>query len=297
MRAAYNKFLYRVLHSFLLPRILKTRPIKVNDDPSSQDCNVFVLICDSDVLLGLWGLKSLYKSSRIDWPLNWLQGGQLSEKSQSILLHHFPGSRVLSPTVVDPKVEALCVEKQLPRLAATRRNHFMMRKLVDPLLLSSSNCILTLDTDILFFSDPVELMRAATDPDAENFYFRDCVSTYSIAESTLKPDGSRALVPRLNAGCGALKKARFSLRRLDELCDTPGLFSVPWVAEQTLHAIYAAESKSSFLSESYLVSQQRGLTDSAGNRIVAKHYPAKPRFWYYREGLRELVRNGFLVDG
>jgi hypothetical protein len=169
-----------------------------------------------------------------------------------------------------------------------------MRKLIDPLLLADTESILILDSDVLFFARPAALLKFA-EQGGPNIFMRDCKSTYSLTQEELAPLPHLRLVPRLNVGVSLLRKSRCPLDRIQDLAYTPGTWSIPWVAEQTIQALVAAEQGVEFLPEEYFVSQQRGLAAPDGTPVVAKHYVAHPRYWYFREGLRQLARSGFLA--
>jgi hypothetical protein len=255
---------------------------------------VFLLTYDEDRYLALWAAKSFYFYAAVDWPLTWLQGGPISAATEKLLTGHLPGSRLIRTEAADAAIEPQLAGLGLGPLREARRQTVMMRKLIDPLLLADTESILTLDSDVLFFARPAALLELAEQV-GPNVFFRDCVSTYSLAQEQLSPLSQLRLVPRLNAGVGLLRKSRCPLDRIQDLAHTPGLYSIPWVAEQTIHALLAAEQGVEFLPEAYIVSQQRGLAAPDGTPVVAKHYPAYPRYWYFREGLRQLARSGFLA--
>ena len=85
---------------------------------------------------------------------------------------------------------------------------------------------------------------------------------------------------------------------IEEFLRNPEVQSDMWLTEQTLQALCASRLGVQFLPDSYLVTgvYRPGLTDETGRILVSKHYSGTGRVSLCEEGMRQLVRQGFLKE-
>jgi len=260
-------------------------------------CEVHILIWDRDHLAGLWAAKSFYSASGVDWPLFWHQGGALSATAAHPLRFHFPNSKLVTTTEADRAADAALGAADLGHLRAARTRAFMLRKLVDPVLVGRARHLLLLDSDVLFFGRPVELLDAVAADAPVGLFNRDEADWYTIARADARGRFGIELPERLNAGLGLVPRAGLDLARADRwLAAAPELLSDPWLTEQTLQALFAGASGVEFLPDTYRLSRTRGLTTADGRPLVAKHYVSHPRPLLFREGMPHLLRSKLLED-
>ena len=281
------------------PKILRTRPVRT-EPPEHADpagCEVHVLVWDRDHLLGLWAAKSFYATAGVEWPLFWHQGGPLSARTADRLRAHFPDSRLVTADVADQTVNARLDALGFPNLRSARSQAFMLRKLVDPVLLGHSRYMLLLDTDVLFFAQPTELLDAVAGNSSVGVFNRDQKSWYTITPQLARERLGIELPERLNAGLGLVPRALLNLTRAEHwLAAAPELLSETWLTEQTIQALYAGLNGVRFLPETYVLSTEPGLATADGRGLVAKHYASHPRPLLFREGIPHVLRGGILEN-
>jgi hypothetical protein len=275
----------------LATRPIRTRPAVPSDIPA---CEVHILTYDRDCLLALWAAKSFYAQAEVDWPLVWHEGGSLKPGNRGLLRRHFPDSALLTVAEANRRVESELDRLGLSRCREARRRTFMLYKLLDCLVLSRAQNILCLDSDILFFRRPDDLLKAGDGPLPHNRYARDRASCYGIGVDAALARFGVAPVERLNAGLSLFRRASLDLAMLEEFLGDSDLVATPWLTEQTLHALCAGRIGVDFLPEEYLVSTEAELHTPDGRNLVAKHYPSHPRRYLFEEGIPHLERQGFL---
>lgn len=250
---------------------------------------VHVLVRGSDAWAALWSLASFYRAARVDWPLVFHQGGPINRAARARLARQFPASALLDARSADALVEPELAARGLAATRAARRGAVMLRKLVDPIVLSGATSLLVLDTDVLFFRTPGELLDAAGDPGHANLFNRDAVEwAYNLTPDEARRAFGVAPVNRVNAGLALLRRASIDLARVDALLAEPAVTRDPFFAEQTVHGLLAAETAHRLLAETYACSTRPGLTTPGGEPLVAKHYVQTPRPLLYEEGMRAL---------
>jgi hypothetical protein len=247
-----------------------------------------------DWQMALWAAKSFYHYAGVDWPLVWHEGGSLRPAYRAALKRHFPQSLVLTAAEAMTGVEAELARGGFTRCLNARRRSFMLMKMIDCVVLSNAQRLLLLDSDVLFFKKPEELIAAGASESSKNLFNRDNGTWYTIRRETAKARYGIDLIPELNAGLGLVRRESLTLPMMEEFLADPDIQSEPWLTEQTLQALCGSRVGVELLPETYLVSQSPGLTTSKGGPLVSKHYPGLVRHLLYEEGMTHLIRSGFL---
>ena len=284
------------VRSRIVPQILRTAPVRTRppDEGTASGAEVHVLLWDRDYLNGLWAAKSFYAASGVDWPLYWHQGGRLGALAKTRLRAHFPDSRLIDTATADGEVQAALDHLRLPTCWASRTKAFMLRKLIDPVVIGRAEYLLLLDTDILFFATPQEMLDTVADRTPISQFNRDIKSWYNITPADAKSRYGIDLLERINAGCGLVPRASIDLGLLEQLLADPDMHSIPWLTEQTAQALLASKFGVRHLPDTYLVATTPGLTTADGRPLIAKHYPGHPRRYLYQEGMPQVLSSGLL---
>jgi hypothetical protein len=171
----------------------------------------------------------------------------------------------------------------------------MLRKLVDPVVFGRADRLLFLDSDVLFFAQPTELLDVAGDDGHVSVFNRDNTSWYTISPQLAQERLGIEMPECLNAGLGLVPRASLDLARADQWLEAvPELLAQTWLTEQTIQALYAGANGLRFLPDTYGLSREPGLTSATGRDLVAKHYVSHPRPHLFREGIPHVLRNGLL---
>ena len=181
----------------LWSQILKTPPV-VTDTPGDEGRVEVHLLCrQADYLCAL---KSFYWQAEVRYPLVIHLHGRLPRYLHTRLRRHFPAARIVSQTDADRVVEGWLADRGLSRLLTTRSLNPFMMKLTDFPVLSRAVHLLVLDSDVLFFQRPGELLAATDEPLPISLFQRDPASTYNISEERARSDLGIELEPRVNTG-------------------------------------------------------------------------------------------------
>jgi hypothetical protein len=268
-------------------QILPTPPLRTS---ASGPVEVRVLTWRKDWINLVWALKSFYHFSAADYPLHIHDGGLFPWQWKAIR-HHFPDAFLHPASELDEQVDVELRRRGFVRSAEYRKLNVTTRKIWDFFLFSEADRILTIDSDIIFFRRPSELLD---DPPASrlraNRYNRDATEFYAMTTSEIEADFGFKVPPLVNSGLGSIWRESMDFALVDRLLHHPKLFADRWVTEQTLHAICSARYGLEILPETYMLSLQPGLLPTA----VCKHYVTDPRPLLYREGMRKLIDGGFI---
>jgi hypothetical protein len=270
---------------------IATEPIPENGRASSP-IGVHLLANDTHVHHALWAAKSFYASAGVSFPLTIHLQGPRTRALADIFRRHFPAARLISQQAADIHVEPWLRDRGLHRLLQMRRKFFLLMKLVDLRLLARTPLVIYLDTDVLFFRHPGELVITPADIAATTHLFmRDDYDSYSITPEKAREDLGIDLAPRANAGIMRLVTDGIDLEACERFITHPDLNNSDWHLEQTLHALNAsAQGRISLLPKTYAMLS--GLKEDPG--LVARHYVSPIRPLLLNEGITHLLESGFV---
>ena len=270
---------------FVRRRILQTPPIEDLTDPRVE---IHVLTSREDWLNLIWTLKSFYAASRRRYSLCIHDDGTLDEAARRELSWHFPEARLIDRETADR--EALPTLSTCPRCRAFRETNRLAPKIFDFRHYLRCERMLLLDSDVLFFSEPRELLHRLESPEyLRNSVNADVASAFTVDPSDVRSQLGLELPERFNSGLGIIHAQSLQLDWIEEFLGLPGVLGHPWRIEQTLFALCSARWGVELLPHEYRVSLKSGVSG-----CVAKHYVGAVRHLMYSEGMAQLVRQGIL---
>ncbi|HEU5119337.1 MAG TPA: hypothetical protein VFT74_22285 [Isosphaeraceae bacterium] len=269
-------------------QILGTGPIRtlpVGESP----VEIRTVTYRRDWINAIWAIKSFLHQAGVQYPVVFHDGGLLPGQDRE-LLRHFPDAQVISRADGDARMLALLEERGKPHCAEMRRTHVMARKLFDLHLLSTAETVITIDSDVLFFRRPTDLIR----PEGGwpvNLYNGDAGHWYTMELDDLEAKVGVRPPVFLNAGLAVVRRESIDLDRIEQWLSVPEMWQGdPWLLEQTLHALCSTVHGIALLPSTYLVSTEPGLPAD----LISKHYPGFFRPLLYQEGMARLIESGFL---
>ncbi|MBF2074609.1 MAG: hypothetical protein IGS50_12725 [Synechococcales cyanobacterium C42_A2020_086] len=267
------------------PRILATKPITQTSD---RTCEVHVLTCAKDWLNLIWTLKTFYHYSKRQYALCIHDDGTLTENEHAVFQHHFPQARIIDRPSADAKV--LSELQAYPRCLEFRKTNHLAPKVFDFASYLESDRMLLLDSDILFFAEPTELLRRIEDSNyCLNTVNGDVSSAYTVDPQTVQAQFGFLVIERFNSGLGLIHKQSMRLDWIEEFLALPDIIGHFWRIEQTLYALCSSRYGVELLPDEYTVRLEENKKG-----LPSRHYVGAIRHLMYAEGMRQLVRQGFL---
>ncbi len=276
--AAYYKDIVR-------NRILDTQPIAQTSD---RACEIHVFTCSQDWLNLIWALKSFYWASNRQYALCIHDDGTLTAANRATLQQHFPNARIIDRPSADARV--LAGLQNYPRCLEFRQSNHLAPKVFDFASYLESDRMLLLDSDILFFAEPTELLQRIEDPTyLLNTVNGDVSSAYTVNPQVVKDKLGFDVIDRFNSGLGLIHKASFNLDWIEEFLALPDILGHFWRIEQTLYALLSSRFGAELLPPAYDVHLEGGIGNSP-----SRHYVGQIRHLMYDEGIRQLKNQNFL---
>jgi hypothetical protein len=270
------------------PRILTTTPVTGTTDPA---CEIHVLTCRGDWVNLVWSLKSFYHFANRRYALCIHEDGTVPPEGLEQLRRHFPEARLIIRREADTRSAA--VLQQFPRSLALRQTNVLSPKVFDFIIHLQGERMLLLDSDVLFFAEPRELLRRIEDPSyVRNTVNGDIASAYAIDPGIASGAAGLTIIDRFNSGLGLIHRESMRLDWIEEFLALPGILTGHfWQIEQTLYALCSSRYGCELLPEEYTV-RLVGTCDG----LPARHYVGAIRHLLYREGIQRLARRGALRE-
>lgn len=270
------------MRRMIMPALLRREPPAYPEGPVS----VVALVSHSSWLMGLWMARSLDHHSGLNWQHVWLDDGTLTEEDVAAASRSLRRLRVVRKKESDALLEPVLASR--PFLRKTTLEHPVFRRAFLLPLIEPGDRLICIDTDILFFAPPREILAWAQAPAADTACFMyDPVTYYSPGEEILSAWMGRPIRPHVNGGLILYPRGwldyDFSENLVREFFDFP---SRTWHLEQALVAANLTKIPAQPLSKEHEITFQparRGF-------CVCRHYVSdgRTRDFFYTEGIREL---------
>jgi len=275
LRVAYFRDVVR-------PRILKTAPIRTTDD---SQCELHVMTSSDDWLNLIWTLKSFYVASKRRYRLCIHEDGSVPPDGIEQLQRHFPAARLVRRTNADARV--LAELSAYPRCQHFRKTNLLSPKVFDFTSYLEADRMLCLDSDLLFFKEPLDLLQRIEDPNfKKNVFNADFGSAYTVTAETAMKYLGLTLRERINSGLGLVHRGSMRWDWIEEFLGIPGILQGHfWRVEQTLIALSSCRFGVELLPEPYALF----FKGAVGDRPF-RHYVGRIRHLMYREGMPKLLR-------
>jgi hypothetical protein len=273
--ASYNDYKVR-------PQIQKWSWPFWNDAP--MPVPIHVLTGEKDWQLCAWMLASFFHHTEQTWNVVIHDDGTLTDAIRRELAALFKNARIIPRAQADATLDA--VLKPLPFAYEYRGMHPLALKIFDMPYYCEADRFIMLDSDVLFFNHPREIMDWAGGGAKECWFNEDISEGSLLPEKEALEDLGVILWPRVNSGLGLITKEAINFEFCDRvLGETSILKGHLWRVEQTLFAICASRyGKGGMLPKTYEVS----LNKYAAEDCIARHYVGAVRDRFYGEGMKRL---------
>jgi len=230
-----------------------------------------------DLLMILWSLKSLIVYSDVDWDIHLADGGGLSGSVCRSLEHHFPGIRILGRSELDAM--ATLPLRNFPWIHWLRfvRKFALSLKLVDLRLELPCEQVLLLDSDVLFFAKPNEILSRF-----------DHLDTTYVSKWLFNMENGQ-----LNSGLGVFRTSAIDFEQIESvLAEMTHEVRNGWTVEQDIYA-RISDSSLRLLPHTYAVEP---VPEEAHGELVSCHYIGVCRHRFFARGVMRLRQQGFLQE-
>jgi hypothetical protein len=211
--------------------------------------------------------------------------GTLTPEHEDQLRSLFPQSRIYWRRDADRLMAAATVG--LAGVERYRKAHVLALKAFDIPTLATSGRVIILDSDLLFFQRPEEILSWVDSEDGSSWFNRDVKESSGLNAEEIFSRYHFRLWPRVNSGLCLLQTEAFDLPSMNRwLTETTLLQGNLWIVEQALFALASSRAgKGGLLPPQYEVSLGRW----AASDCVMRHYVGAVRQRFFGEGMARLA--------
>ena len=270
-------------------KILSSKPVTCGN----LDFELHILTCKYHVLHSLWCVKTFYYYSGLRPKLVIHEDGSLSEKHIEEFSKHFVNCRIIRRKGANKELNQYLSNYKYCQKARATHCFYCSLKFFDLFYYAETEKIMYLDSDILFFKYPAEIIEYIKE--GKPFFNSDYQNAYAHPARALSKLMGVDILPKVNAGLTCLRKEWFvnNADFIENYFDK----GQNWRKgghlnqhEQTLTALLLSKYNAIRLSEHYQISA-KPVTD----QTISHHFCTDgSRVNFYLQGLRYLKQNKFL---
>ncbi len=216
-----------------------------------------------------------------DINIHYHEDGTLTKKEFDLLRKIFPGIRIFIRSEKDISVPDYLSAKGLHNCEELRGYYLFSIKLFDMIIEKKTPYMLHIDSDVLFFSKPNEILEIIETGSFNGCYNLDVINAYTFDSETMSEYVPTPILSRFNSGVLLHNFDESFFNFADLVMDNKPEAVTSWVIEQTLFAMYAT-LKGNFmpLPKYYdLARKERNL----GNKLVSEHYVHNTGYDFHKD--------------
>jgi len=247
--------------------------------------SIHMVTCHKHVDMALWSLKSFSYYAGESPHIMIHDDGTLTAHDKELLRSHLDRCTVIDKAEADKTMNEALRDYPRCRQMRAKSAFYCALKLFDPSVYSPTDVIILLDSDILFFQHPSELLNYARR--GNPCFNSDYQDAYALPIEELRRSLNVNVFSKVNAGLVVLRRADYDLNFMERYftCFSSPIRDVNR-HEQTLHALLLSRSEAHRLSNVYQVSRQRISAATVSHHFV--NDGSRPHF--YTRGTRALKR-------
>lgn len=265
----------------MAPKILRAN--KIFEKPiNNPNLSIHILTCHKDLIICLWSLASFYQVATEIGQLYIHNDGTLTIKDGNILKKIFPSARIIEPQSINQENNLFQQYPWLKKFRFEIPNYFLIKKLIDPYLISDKKNILIIDSDLLWFKEPTKINEEIKD---------NCLNSLMVANNSLsfvyfknneKLDEQSA---SFNSGIVLYQPDHFNRQKLNSYLE-----KIDIANQQNRHFIEQAGYAFCLENLKKLNEKKYTIKEKVGEETVVKHYTSPRRPLFYLEGLK-IIKN------
>jgi hypothetical protein len=244
--------------------------------------SVHVQTCGEDWLLAAWALATWFWRTKRNWNVFIHDDGTLPDEAGMQLREIFPNVTIVRCEEADEKV--LPALQDMPLARRFRASHPVGRKVFDAAEFASGPRYILLDSDVLFFRRPEEILNWTDNPNDECWFIQGTDEHSLVTLEVARDLFGVNLWPWVNTGICLMQKAALDTAFCERVLERLPQTNPPSVARTLFTLCASRHDRGGLLSPRYEVAgAARGASD-----VVARHYPGALRDLFYGRGLRRL---------
>jgi hypothetical protein len=218
--------------------------------------------------------------------IHYHEDGTLTDDEINFLKKVFPGITIFRRVAQNSKIKNILLSKGLENCAQLRDHFLFSIRSFDMIIEKKTPYLLQVDSDVLFFSKPDEVLDSVKKGDLNGCFNKDIVNAYTFDEATMGKYIPLPVISNFNAGLFLHNFDETFFDFVDSIMEKEPQAATSWHLEQTLFAMYASY-KGNFLGlpKDYDLGQKH---KKAGNKVKSEHYVQGTASDFHRDFIYKL---------
>lgn len=263
-----NTFLQKMNRLQLMNKILSSQVISTAPNSNVETC---IVTSHTDYPNALLAIKSLFYFLDFSLSVMVIDDGSLEKNDIKQIQHHVKGVKI---------IDDLLVKKTAKHIFNSNSEIYRninipyIRKKIAPYLFSTKDKIMYLDSDVLFFKKPTEIIKWIRG-EYDCFYIQDFQDAYFLSNIEAMHLFKKKLWPKVNSGLLGIRRSALNMKLLEKLIPLQVSLSCyrPLQYQVYFALLFSMQSKNNSirsLPKSYLVSANA--KDYQPDKLIAGHY-------------------------
>lgn len=201
-----------------------------------------------------------------------------------------PNSTIYTKEIIEKQLAINLPKEKYPYLHHKRATYPHLKKLTDVHIFDENPWKLVLDSDMLFWKQPDQLISWLKKPSSPA-HMVDCEECYGYSKTIMQELCSEKIKPLVNVGAIGLLSKSIQWSNLENWCiELEKKEGVTYFLEQALSAMLIGEQDSTILNkETYVVNPQ-----NLYNKDILHHYVDTSKELYFKTAWKQIVRSSII---
>ncbi len=249
---------------------------------------VYFLTGKSYLYQTLFCIRSLVLACKTNFRFILIDDGSFDDALIASIKKQLPGADIISHEIIVQNIENVIPAEKFPYLHKKRAVYPHIKKLTDIHTLSGGGWKLVLDSDMLFWHEPREILEWLRTP-CRPLHMIDCGEAYGYSKKLMEQLAGKTIKPLINVGAIGLNSDTINWHHLEhwvgELEKREG---TSYYLEQALSAMLIGDTTTTvLLPEKYIVNPHKAVT--AAQSGLLHHYVDLSKEHYYKLAWKKLV--------
>lgn len=231
----------------------------------------------------LFCIHSLVKVSQQQFRFILIDDGSFDETLINFIQKQLPQAEIVTQEIINKNLEQQLPLNLFPILHRKRKEYPHIKKLTDIHTLNGQ-WKLVLDSDMLFWANPVEMISWLQNPHTP-IYMYDCEQSYGYSDALMQSLCNSPIPNRVNVGVIGLNSMQIDWLVIEKWVATlEKNEGTSYYLEQAISAMLLSGTKNKVLEElQYIVNPS--LQQSQGKKGILHHYVDRSKVLYYKNAL------------
>jgi hypothetical protein len=236
----------------------------------------------------LYCIQSLIKTSAIQFKFILVDDGSFNATLIERVAKQLPGAQVITEIQITKNLQNALPETRYPYLHKKRAVYPHIKKLTDVHTIPGDDWKLVLDSDMLFWHEPADLIDWLRNPQLP-LHMVDCVEAYGYTQQLMEQLAGSPVKPLLNVGAIGLKSEAIDWDKLENWVKTmEEQEGTSYYLEQALSAMLIGDSNAAVLkAEEYIVNP--GTNEVKNKTGILHHYVDLSKENYFKQAWKHFL--------